>query len=142
MKQNEEIYQRVIEQCTNVYNNHGFSGVVNYINQRKIFNDPDYDNVQYEHCKGCESEVPSLSNTCLCCGQSTIPNYFKVIKTGFDKDLQREEIQIHGGENANILLIKTDEGFIVDIYDANGEIVNSMTVWEDDITPFDDDDNG
>ncbi len=30
-------------------------------------------------------------------------DYFKVVKKGYDVDLQREEIQIHAGENGNIM---------------------------------------
>lgn len=59
-------------------------------------------------------------------------NYFQVKKVGYDKELQREEVQIHGGEHGNILLIKTDEGFVVDIYGEN-DLVDSMTVWEADL---------
>lgn len=59
-------------------------------------------------------------------------NYFQVKKVGYDKELQREEVQIHGGEHGNILLIKTDEGFVVDIYGEN-DLVGHMTVLEADL---------
>jgi hypothetical protein len=59
-------------------------------------------------------------------------NYFDIVHTGYQKDLEREEIQVHAGENANIFLIKTEEGFIVDVYGQN-DIIDSITVFEDDI---------
>jgi hypothetical protein len=64
--------------------------------------------------------------------------YFKIIKKGFDKELEREEIQIHGGENANIFLIKTEEGFIIDVYGQN-EQYGTIAVWEDELNPDEDD---
>lgn len=61
-------------------------------------------------------------------------DYFNIKKLGWNKELQREEIQIHCGENANLFLIKTDEGFIVDVYNQDNN-VDTMTIWEDDLTP-------
>jgi hypothetical protein len=61
-------------------------------------------------------------------------NYFQILNQGYNKSLEREEIQIHGGENANIFLIKTNEGFIVDVYGQNDH-VGTLTVWEDDLNP-------
>ncbi|MCK9543601.1 MAG: hypothetical protein M0R03_16405 [Novosphingobium sp.] len=60
------------------------------------------------------------------------PIYFHVVKSGWNGELQRQEVQIHAGENANIFLIKNDQGFIVDVYGQN-DLVESMTIWEDDI---------
>jgi len=70
---------------------------------------------------------------------NTRPNYFNIASQGWNKGLQREEIQIHCGENGNLMIIKTDEGFVVDAYDVDGENINTMTVWEDDINPLDED---
>ena len=53
--------------------------------------------------------------------------------SGYQKELQREEIQIHGGENANIFLIKTDEGFVVDVYGQNN-LIDTMAIFEDVLT--------
>lgn len=64
--------------------------------------------------------------------------YFKIIKKGFDKELEREEIQIHAGKNGNVFLIKNEEGFIVDVYGQEYHI-DTMTVWEDELNPDEDD---
>jgi hypothetical protein len=69
----------------------------------------------------------------------TRPNYFKINKQGWDEGLQREEVQVYCGENGNLMIIKTDEGYIVDAYDVKGEPINTMTIWEDDINPLVDD---
>jgi hypothetical protein len=61
-------------------------------------------------------------------------NYFEIMHSGYQKNLLREEIQIHGGENANIFLIKTDEGFVVDVYGQN-DIFDTMSIFEDDLNP-------
>jgi hypothetical protein len=66
-------------------------------------------------------------------------DYFKIQSNGYNEELQREEIQIHAGQNGNIFLIKTEEGFIVDVY-GQEEIVNSMPVWEDDLMSDEDTD--
>jgi hypothetical protein len=65
--------------------------------------------------------------------------YFEIMKQGWDEELQREEIQIHGGENANIFLIKTEEGFVIDVYGTNNDDPETMTIWEDDLSPDEDD---
>jgi hypothetical protein len=59
-------------------------------------------------------------------------NYFKIVSSGFNKDTQREEMEISCGENGKLLLFKTDEGFIVDVYGQMNHI-NTMCVWEDDL---------
>jgi hypothetical protein len=64
--------------------------------------------------------------------------YFEIVHSGYQKDLQREEIQIHAGENANIFLIKTDEGFVIDAYGQN-DLVDTMAIFEDDLNPEDSD---
>ena len=61
-------------------------------------------------------------------------DYFQIVANGYNKELQREEIQIHCGENGNLMLVKTDEGFVVDAYGQN-DIVGTMAIWEDQLTP-------
>lgn len=56
--------------------------------------------------------------------------YFEIVHSGYQKELGREEIQIHGGENSNIFLIKTDEGFVVDVYGQN-DLIDTMAIFED-----------
>ena len=63
------------------------------------------------------------------------PNdYFKVVCHSFNEDILREEIEIKAGNNGKVFLIKTDEGFIIDVYDKCQDNINSMTIWEDDLT--------
>lgn len=61
-------------------------------------------------------------------------DYFKIQSNGYNHELQREEIQIHCGENGNLMLVKTDEGFVVDVYGQN-DIVGTMAIWEDQLVP-------
>ena len=58
--------------------------------------------------------------------------YFKIKSQGYNHELQREEVQIHAGENGNVFLIKTHEGFIVDVY-SQEDHHSTMTVWEEDL---------
>lgn len=71
-----------------------------------------------------------------------MPNnlYFELMSIGKNKDLDREEIQIHCGENGNLMIAKTPEGFVIDIYNQD-ELVDTMCVWEDDLTPLPDEDD-
>jgi len=69
----------------------------------------------------------------------TRPNYFAINAQGWNKGLEREEVQVHCGENGNLFLIKTDEGFIIDMYDVGGNNIHTATIWEDDINPLVDD---
>lgn len=71
----------------------------------------------------------------------TRPNYFKINKQGWDDGLQREEVQIYCGENGNLMVVKTPEGYVVDAYDVDGELINTMAIWEDDINPPSDEDD-
>jgi|JFJP01.1.fsa_nt_gi hypothetical protein len=66
----------------------------------------------------------------------TSSDYFSIKATGFNEVIQREEIQIHCGENGNLMIYKTPEGFVVDAYDANGENIDTMAIWEDGINPL------
>ena len=59
-------------------------------------------------------------------------DYFQIKSQGYNHELEREEIQIHCGENGNLFLIKTEEGFIVDVYNQ-GDNVDTMTIWEEDL---------
>jgi hypothetical protein len=59
-------------------------------------------------------------------------DYFKIVHKGYQKDLEREEIQVHCGENGNLFLIKTEQGFIVDVYNQDDNIFTN-TIWEDDL---------
>ena len=70
----------------------------------------------------------------------TRPNYFHINKQGWDEGLQREEVQVHCGEMGNLLLIKTDEGFVIDVYDVGGNNIHTAAIWEDDINPPEEDD--
>ena len=130
----KDTQQKVIDKCYAIYQQEGYSAVIDHVADMKALGKPEYENVKYERCTACETDMPSLNGTCLCCGQETKPFYFNIVKQGWNKDLKREEIQIHCGENANLFLIKTDEGFIVDVYN-NDNNVDTMTVWEDDLTP-------
>lgn len=59
-------------------------------------------------------------------------NYFEVKSTGFNEVSQREEIQINWGKNGVLYFFKTDEGFIVDVYNQSYN-VNTLAVFETDL---------
>ena len=65
-------------------------------------------------------------------------DYFQVVHKGYQTDLQREQVYVKGGENANIYIIKTEEGFIIDVY-GESEFIESMTIWNDQLDPCDPD---
>ena len=62
------------------------------------------------------------------------PGYFQIIQTGFEKGLQREEVEINCGENGKIMIYQDADklGFIVDVYGQNDHI-DSLTIWEEDL---------
>ena len=71
-------------------------------------------------------------------GDKKPQNYFEIVQAGYNAGLEREEIQIHCGENGNMLIAKTPEGFVVDVYDQD-DLAETMTVWEEDLeTPEED----
>jgi hypothetical protein len=59
---------------------------------------------------------------------------FKVIK---QDDKERMQISFEG--KADIYLIKTAEGFIIDVYKGGSDdkVLDSITVWDDDLDPSD-----
>lgn len=71
--------------------------------------------------------------------KGTRVNYFEVKNQGWNAGLEREEIQVNCGENGILMIVKTDEGFVVDAFDIGGNNINTMCVWEDDINPLVDD---
>lgn len=66
-------------------------------------------------------------------------DYFQIVSKGYEAGLQREEVEINLGENGKMMIYKTPEGSIVDVYSQDEE-VNTMTIWEDDLTPMPDED--
>ncbi len=70
------------------------------------------------------------------------PNYFDVKSQGWNSGLEREEIQVNCGENGILMVVKTDEGFVVDAFDVDGDNINTMAVWEDDINPLIEEESG
>lgn len=61
--------ERIEEICSFLYKSHGgYSIVLDHINEQQEKNNPVYKNVKWNHCKGCESEMPSLHGGCLVCG--------------------------------------------------------------------------
>ena len=61
--------------------------------------------------------------------------YFEIVQTGYNECLDREEVQIHCGENGNMMIAKTPKGFVVDVYKQDDH-VETMTVWKDDLSPL------
>ena len=70
--------------------------------------------------------------------KSNADDYFQVVHKGYQTDLQREQVYVKGGENANIYIIKTEEGFIIDVY-GEGDFIDSLTIWNDQLDPCDPD---
>ena len=53
--------------CRELYELHGMSAVINYVNQYMDKN-PNH-NIVYNQCPHCETQTPSWENECLVCGQ-------------------------------------------------------------------------
>lgn len=66
-------------------------------------------------------------------------SYFEVMSQDFNEDTQRQEIEISCGENGKLMIEKTDEGFVVDVYDADEDLVDTMPIWDDDLNPSEED---
>ena len=49
-------------------------------------------------------------------------NYFNLVSLGWNGALKREEIQIHCGDNGNLFIIKTDDGFKVEVFGQNNSL--------------------
>ena len=64
-------FNRVADACRKVYEASGMSAVYDLINLKSETKDPDYKNVSYKPCRGCDNDVPSLKGICLVCGQKT-----------------------------------------------------------------------
>ena len=130
--------QRVFDECYDIYQEHGMTGVLEHVAKQST--NPDYADVEDEYCSECCSDTPALNSTCLVCGQETKPHYFKLIHSGYNHVTNREEIEINCGENGKLLIYQDVDklGFIVDVYGQN-DLANTMTVWEEDMNPPDDD---
>lgn len=51
------------------------------------------------------------------------PIYFKVMKSGWNGDSQRQEVEINCGDNGKLMIVKTDEGFVIDVYGQNDHVL-------------------
>jgi len=67
-------------------------------------------------------------------------SYFEIMHQDFYEDAGFEEIQIHCGEHGSVYLKQDGDklGFIVDVYGEN-DLVDTMTVWEEDLNDGADD---
>ena len=134
--------KHITEICAEIYEKEGFTAVCEYANKILESESLMKSDIAYERCDACDTDAPAWRHICLACGQTTEPHYFKVVHTGFCEASQREEIQIHAGKHGNILIYQDGDklGFIVDVYGEN-DVVDTMTVWEDDLTPLPDEDD-
>ena len=51
-----------------------------------------------------------------------------------------ERVRTVVNEAIQVQIIRSDVGYIVDILDANGELIETNTVWDDDLENDDDED--
>jgi hypothetical protein len=61
-------------------------------------------------------------------------DFFKIVRTGFDKTIDREEIEINAGKNGHIFIYKTDEGIVIDVYDGDENCIDSLAIFDDELT--------
>jgi hypothetical protein len=68
-------------------------------------------------------------------------SYFEIMHQDYYEDAGFEEIQIHCGENGSVYLKQDGDklGFIIDVYGQN-DLVDTMTVWEEDLKDWNDED--
>lgn len=71
--------------------------------------------------------------------------YFNIVEQGYNERLEREQVQVNiNGESGKVFLIKTDIGFIVDVYspvDGEDELVDTMAIFDDDLEQEDEDED-
>ena len=53
--------------------------------------------------------------------------------------LEDERVRTVVNEAIQVQIIRSDVGYIVDILDANGELIETNTVWDDDLENDDED---
>ena len=54
--------------------------------------------------------------------------------------LEDERVRTVVNEAIQVQIIRSDVGYIVDILDANGELIETSTVWDDDLENDEDED--
>ena len=54
--------------------------------------------------------------------------------------LEDEKVRTVVNEAIQVQIIRSDVGYIVDILDANGELIETSTVWDDDLENDEDED--
>ncbi len=60
-------------------------------------------------------------------------DYFEIVHSGYQKGIDREEIQVHAGENGNIFISKNPMGFVVDVFGQNNN-PDTMHIFESMLT--------
>jgi len=68
-------------------------------------------------------------------------SYFEIMHQDYYEDAGFEEIQVHCGEHGSVYLKQDGDklGFIIDVYGEN-DLVDTMTVWEEDLDEGTDED--
>ena len=60
--------------------------------------------------------------------------YDKLVRIKMDSDLNNLDCLVElRTDNMTHLVKETEEGYVIDVFDVEGELVNSMTVWNDDL---------
>lgn len=134
LKEQKKALLKLIEDIDNVPVLEKLEGVINLINEVQDLAVDVYgmDENEVFDLHPDDEDEPVTDGECTD-GFKVTPLYFEIVSQGYNKDLGREEIQVHGGENANIFLIKTDEGFIVDVYGQN-DLIDTLAIFEDVLT--------
>lgn len=106
----KEIIQKVIDECTKIYEKHGSTAVHDHVILQQELHNPMYENVTYKQCTACNAGQPNIDDTCLICGSST-----KILGLG--------DILNTVGELRKLMSNLNDKDFIVvEACDENGDV--------------------
>jgi hypothetical protein len=137
LKEQKKALLKLIEDIDNVPVLEKLEGVVSLINEVQDLAVDVYgmeENEVFDLHPDDEDDSTTTDGECTD-GLKISKPYFEIVSSGYNEGLEREEIQVHCGENGNLMIIKTPEGFIVDVYNQM-ENIDSLTVWEDDLSPL------
>jgi len=117
LKEQKKALLKLIEDIDNVPVLEKLEGVISLINEVQDLAVDVYgmeENEVFDLHPDDEDDSTSTDEECTD-GLKVSPLYFEIVQHGINKEILREELQIHAGENGNVFLFKTKEGFKIHV---------------------------
>jgi len=121
-------FNKVADACRKVYEAGGLSAVYDHVNAEQNPNtpNPDYKDVSYKPCRGCDNDVPSLKGICLVCGQKTGTLKFNIWVEIERVEMYEDDETYHQEDNPIKLAVRDTIEEAIELQEGVSHIFNEI----------------